>query len=297
MKRIFVGGMGRSGTTISVNMFDNQRECFAVPIETKFLVEEDGLCDLVEAMTNRFSPPTANNAFARFERQMREEVTGNIPSKYADLHQYAPAIFPSYHDALDRFIGVVLNKRYFPDREPLVAAARQFLVETFDYTAHISDKIGWVEKTPTNIWRLEFLRELFPDSYFLHMIRNPLDIYYSLREKSWLPDGLVASLVTFEGYCAALAKQRRRWLADPRFIEVKLENLVAYPKPTMQDIMQRCQLSPMADERMEAVIATMNRYYENKQTKVSRDLNSQDQSLVIEMLQPWAIEFGYQGMR
>lgn len=297
MKRIFIGGMGRSGTTIAVNIFYNHPDCFAVPIETKFLVEEDGFADLVDSMTTRFSPPSAVSAFQRFENQMRNEVTGLSPSKYSDLHQYAPDIFPSYHDALDRFIGVILNRRYYPERATLIAAVRSFARELFDYTAVISDKKCWVEKTPANIWRLDFLREVYPDCYFLHMIRHPLEIYYSLREKGWLPDNLVASMVIFEGYCNALARQRRRWLNDPNFVELKLEQLVQYPGISMQDLVRQMGLSDIPEAGMAAVVKSMEKYYANKETTISRDLPDHERDLVIEMLQPWVIEFGYGGMR
>lgn len=297
MKRIFIGGLGRSGTTIALNIFYHHPDCFAVPIETKFLVEEDGFADLVEAMTIRFSPPASMTAYTRFTRQMRAEVTGEVPSKYGDLHQYSHHIFPSYNDALDRFVGVVLKKRYFPEREPLISAVRAFVQETFDYTAAISNKNCWAEKTPANIWRFDFLRELFPDCYFIHMIRNPLDVYYSLREKGWLSNNLVASLVDFEGVCAALAKRRRRLLADPRFIEIKLEDLVDNPTQTMQKIFRRCDLPLMDGDRMESVINVMNRYYAEKEHRISRDLSEQEWDIVVELLQPWAVEFGWQGMR
>ena len=39
MKRIFIGGMGRSGTSILLHALYCHDAIYAVPIETKFLVE------------------------------------------------------------------------------------------------------------------------------------------------------------------------------------------------------------------------------------------------------------------
>ena len=55
MKRIFIAGLGRSGTTITLSALYHHHQVLAFPVETKFLVEEDGFSALISAMTSDFS--------------------------------------------------------------------------------------------------------------------------------------------------------------------------------------------------------------------------------------------------
>ena len=68
---IFVGGTGRSGTSVLKQLIGTHPAVFAAPNEAKFLVEPDGLIDLVDALSTHWSPWKSERALARFDRFMR----------------------------------------------------------------------------------------------------------------------------------------------------------------------------------------------------------------------------------
>lgn len=294
MKKIFIGGLGRSGTTICLNALYNHPDVCAIPIETKFLVEEDSFCELIRYLTTEFAPGLAEVTFERFNHMMRTLVPGKEPSKFMHQHVLSSDVFPTYHDALDRFIGFVLHRRAFDERGPLVAATRNFINETFGHLTIISDKKHWAEKTPGNIFRTEFLRELYPDCYIIHMIRNPVDIYCSSGDKGWLSQDVSGAIVNFEGYCRALARVRAKHRDDPRFIEVKMEDFVACPPRVMQELAVRLDITPYPDKAIDSVDNKIRTYEAQKVSRYFAGLEPSQVHLMNLVLQPWAAEFGYQ---
>src|SRR5690606_17073550 len=55
LPRIFIGGIGRSGTTILYNAMRTHEQVYALPKEMRLLLDPDGLINLVDALTYRYS--------------------------------------------------------------------------------------------------------------------------------------------------------------------------------------------------------------------------------------------------
>jgi len=292
MKRIFIGGLGRSGTTIALNALYRHEAVYAVPIETKFLVEEDGFADLIAAMTDRFSVAGAAAARQRFEHLMRRQVPGLDDSKFRQQHTLSTCVFQDYDAALDGFISLIQRRRYFPHREPLLAATRRFVADTFDGETIRSDKAVWAEKTPSNIWRIPFLRELWPDCIFVHALRDPRAILLSLRRLGWLPPTMLHAVTIFQGDVAALLEVRRRYRGDPRFIEMRLEEVVADTQGTLGRLAAALGIAQFDAEAAAAVTASMARYYASR-VPAENQLSPDDRDLMVEVLRPAVIELGY----
>lgn len=292
MKRILIGGLGRSGTTIALHALYCHGRIYAVPVETKFLVEEDGFADLLTALTTGFSIASSSVAIDRFTHLMREQVTGSCDSKFHQLADFPSNSFVEYHPAVENFLRLLASRCYFPDSEPLLAATRQFIARLFDAETRRSGKWAWAEKTPSNIWRLPFLRALWPDCIFLHALRDPRDIFLSLMHRGWLPGDFSQALSRFEGYLGRLVEIRRAHRNDPRFVEMRLEDLVANPAATLVALAQSLGLDPFPPAATAALTGTMERYYAQK-TPLSVSLRAEDQSRLTEQLLPLLIELGY----
>ena len=54
-KEIFIGGTGRSGTSILSKHLGSHPDVYQIPFETKFLVDKDGALDLFVALTKNFN--------------------------------------------------------------------------------------------------------------------------------------------------------------------------------------------------------------------------------------------------
>lgn len=65
-KSIFIGGTGRSGTSIMSKYLGTHSNIYQIPIETKFIGDKDGLIDLHTALTTNFNIVQGKVAINRF---------------------------------------------------------------------------------------------------------------------------------------------------------------------------------------------------------------------------------------
>jgi hypothetical protein len=292
MKRIFIGGMGRSGTTIILNALYNHPKINAIPIETKFLVENDGFYDLIRALTNDYSSAATPIAIERFTRLMRLKVTGIMKSSFNDQHALSSNIFCNYEEALDVFIETIIHRTYYDNRVALISATRQFIATLFDTFTLNSDKFSWAEKTPANYWRVNFLRELFPDSYFIHCIRDPRLILLSLIEKKWLPQNIEIAVLTFESMIRSLVIKRRYYLTLPRYYEINLEYLVSHTSESLSFISSSLEIDEYNQDAINNIKNTIKNYYINK-INFPFEISLSEKNLINQTLMPWILELGY----
>lgn len=235
---IFVAGTGRSGTTRVAEIIGQHPAVWHIPPETRFLVDPDGLEDLVHFLSTGHTPFHAAAALARFETLLTRNVAGR-PVPGAMSHVDLPGAFGAerYAEWSRRFLAELtwytfddrstprVMGRYFDDRTELVTRCRSYVAELFAAGAADHGKPAWCEKTPNNLLSMGFLWELFPEARTVHVVRHPVQVAASHLSMAWAPDDV-------EGVCHWLEPMYRRWLAataarDPRCLQVRLEDLAA----------------------------------------------------------------------
>jgi protein-tyrosine sulfotransferase len=107
-----------------------------------------------------------------------------------------------------------------------------------------SGKSRWAEKTPQNIRNLDWILARFPQASVIHVIRDGRDVVCSMRQHPdwrWVAGRWQKMLAprTIDWYA-------RRWLddtaaglswrGDPRYVEVRYEDLVADPPAVLRAI-------------------------------------------------------------
>jgi protein-tyrosine sulfotransferase len=106
--------------------------------------------------------------------------------------------------------------------------------------AHARKSI-WADKTPENITRVDFVWRHFPKARFVHMIRDGRDVACSLRRQSWMKlddrsaDDIAARCAT---YWVERVSTRHRLAGDPRYTELRYEDLVRQPEKTLHALME-----------------------------------------------------------
>ena len=70
LKAIFIGGTGRSGTSILSKYLGTHSQIYQVPIETKFIADKDGVLDLYASLTSNFNIVQGKVAIHRFIKLM-----------------------------------------------------------------------------------------------------------------------------------------------------------------------------------------------------------------------------------
>lgn len=279
-KQIFIGGTGRSGTTILRDLLDSHEDIFAFPCEMRFIIDYNGLINVVDALTTNYSSVQSRESLYYFEELMRKYFTHKYSAPYIGFEFGKMFGEDFYWKRLDKFVGelvvgsfygsdymvfgnciynkfayfirlierlyvaycvkvlhqkrginlwpkrVMKNVKYFVDRGEVCRKVESFVNDLFVNVARGKYKSIWCEKTPSNILHLDFLYELFPDSHFIHIKRDPRGVVQSMQNHSWAnPD------VT--GICIAMKQTYRRWFAlreqidldKYNYLEIKIEEL------------------------------------------------------------------------
>jgi Sulfotransferase family len=207
MPPIFVGGTGRSGTTVTARLLGAHGACHEIPIEVRFITDPGGLCDLAEGRTTlpRFRKRLLNHWHHRRlangeERGLyrvleRSELEAALPALRADL-----------------------------GRDPWRATGL-FVHRLFDPMATAAGSSRWIEMTPPNVQVAPALLRMFPDMHLIHCVRDGRDVACSVAPLTWGPSTPEAALTWWaesleEAFAACDA------LPTDRVLTVRLEDLV-----------------------------------------------------------------------
>ncbi|HEY7951640.1 MAG TPA: sulfotransferase [Solirubrobacteraceae bacterium] len=162
---IFVGGTGRSGTTILGRLLGRQRDYTVIPVEARFHCSPDGLPGVL------LGTVTAQD-FARRVLQEWYHPAGSKERLAAFVER------SDLEDALAHFIA-------HADEDP-AAAGRNLMQELFGAYARFQGRGGWVEMTPINAMHgAPHLARMFPELRFVNVIRDGRDVASSLLAVGW----------------------------------------------------------------------------------------------------------------
>lgn len=92
-------------------------------------------------------------------------------------------------------------------------------------------KARWLEKTPGNILHVPQIFEFWPDAKVIHIVRDPRDVYASLRQiRKW------DTVTTFGNlWCKFLWAGAK---AAPSAYEIRYENIILEPEKTMRAVLE-----------------------------------------------------------
>jgi hypothetical protein len=205
---LFVGGTGRSGTTIAAELVGAHPEVALVPIELRFHVDPGGLCDLAAGVVS----------LEDFQRRMRRRWYERSPSNLGGprgLHVIAER--PVMRRSLRR-----LAERYDADPWGACGAYLSDVVRPF----RLEQGAGtFVEMTPTNARATDGLFRMLPQARLVHMVRDGRDVAASVARRGWGPDTVEEALVWWADTLITIDAASRR--TDPaRVLTLRLEALV-----------------------------------------------------------------------
>lgn len=171
-------------------------------------------------------------------------MIGQHPNIASGLETYWFAIDwdRRYEEAVQERLQRLANFYEFDQDQFVVLVAESpnvyvFLSRFLDTYAARLGKNRWAEKTPGNIQHMDRIVDGWPDAKIVHIIRDPKDIYASLREaKKWDSIGEFT-----ERWCNIVGSvehfRNTLDLNADRYFELRYESLVADPVETTRALL------------------------------------------------------------
>jgi len=185
-------------------------------------------------------------------------------------HPSVAGVFESWLFTKDNGVGSWFTHAHWPpkssglgrflERDQMVAMTQE-VVQRIMSQAIGPEHQFIVEKSPSHLYAIKLIQEIFPGARFIHVLRDGRDVCVSVRAatQSWMPDWKK----TFGGSMTASAKSwhdavRRarnegKILGD-RFLEVRYEELRTDPIPNYKKMFDFCDI-PYDDAILQAIFA------------------------------------------
>lgn len=281
MKQIFIGGTGRSGTTILKKILASHSQVTALPGELRVITDPGGALELIGALSERWSPYNADMAIQRFRRMILDSNRGRSELaltaekvekrafRYLGIssRRYLGLGFAFYFDKqhtlhclneLTDALSHSVVKGSWLGSSPLRLPAKMYeadVVDRVEVERLIADFFNrlyanmsvaaehtyWLDDTPMNLIHADELYRLFPDMRLLHIYRDPRDVVASYKTFAWGGDD-------YGIVARRVANIYRRWrevrkhLPAHTYLEVGLETLSEQREEGLAQIMNFLEL-------------------------------------------------------
>ena len=231
---LFVGGSGRSGTTIAINLLNCHSQVHAsLPREIKYLTSRTGLIDLVygrpigleEAATGvrnnllaRLLPIIGKSKLHYFQENLHGVWWSEVGKKGKARGLIQGIDEQALISAEKNFLANFLSQPEVAARELFYAlSSKQLKSPEIKYFA---------DSTPVNIMQANFISRLFPEALFINMVRDGRDVALSVSNEKWGPSDPYKALEWWSNRVLK-AKIALDQLPQNRALTVRLENLVS----------------------------------------------------------------------
>ncbi len=282
-KPIFIVGSGRSGTTVLYNILSLHKEVCWFSNFTDRNPEKSWL-------------PVLNRA-------VQWPIIGN-QVKHRITHKITPSIRPSEGEVVYRNCGFV-DDRKMEANELTSEMASCFKTHVADHV-RLTGKSRFISKRTANNQRIQLIAKMFPDAYFVHIIRDGRAVANSLFRVPWWRE---IDIWWLEGkadkwdemgrepieLCAQQWKRdveeilNNRHLFGDRYLELNYEQLVTDAPATLKRIMQFCELSVYPD-----FFDYLPNNLKNMNYKWDKNLSAQQKQVVETSIGNFLVELGYE---
>lgn len=225
---IFVGGTGRSGTSILGQVLGIFPEVLLF-MEPRFICDPGGIYDYVSGSSS------AKDLFRCLLVDFRDRclIKNRGVRPAMDDDDFWPTFY-SFEFIKEAVIEHLAEKDRF-------SGARALIDHLFCSGMRAAGRKYWVEKTPHTVMRCNLLWRIFPDMRYIHVFRDPRDIYCSVRNFTWGPTTSKEFVVWYQSIMKDALKSRNS-IPSECYIAIDLSDVADDPIAATERMLQFCRL-------------------------------------------------------
>ena len=280
MQPVFIGGLGRSGTTLLADVMGFHPELSPV-YETAFVVK----------LIRLLSYPAPYHQVCHDVRALMDTWTKHLPHRPDNKREYERYAHGAHHVLFSREYAMHRTQQLLAEiaADPVVAV-RGFVLDLFREHANIDGKPGWVSKVPAYLQHAPVLRLLFPELVMVHIVRDVRDVVASTLTRSWGPR---TARVGAQHWVAGLQSARAFSQRYPgQLVEVRYEDLLREPEGTLRTVFSGIGLE-LPSDLVARYAAAADGFQPSRIGAGRRDLSSEDLRTVAEVAGPTLEAWGY----
>ena len=228
-KPIFILGSHKSGSSLLRSMLDSHRELFVIPTEIHYFQYTGHWVDY----RLRYASPKQMN-----RQSLIESLTKLIEKKNNHVDPYADSMIKGKFN-IPIFKEFIENSCFESNRELFESYVKAIHLSLTG--EHLAKNLHFVEKSVENAEFAVFLRQMFPDCRFIHIVRNPYASLVAIRRsKTKRKYPLMRDLIfSLQNSYYNLYKNQK--LLE-NYLIVKYEDLLLHTKKTMREITNFLQI-------------------------------------------------------
>jgi hypothetical protein len=224
---VFIGGAGRSGTTLVVDMLGLHPRLSPI-YETDFVL-------LLMALA--LEKPTRAKMLQKDIVRIMDEWTKPLPHRPHNKREHEKFHHGAHHILFDRLFAMDQSRRFIEEviGGRAIPGLRALVHSLFAEHCRLDGKPRWINKTPDYVQHLKTLHELFPDLRFIHCIRDGRDIACSVMTRPWGPKTIPEAAAWWKDKIQSGVEFGK---AHPtQYLEVRFEDVVRDPAAQLRRIL------------------------------------------------------------
>lgn len=231
-KQFFIGGTGRSGTSILMKILNGHHELASFG-EVKVLMH--GMSDLQQIIKQ--APENRENIVEAFKHKWSNDYFEFImPFKHDNKDDSRRGLF-QWFDKVDilNCLPILDDLNQSLNIQSAFYVFGVFVQNLFDRYAIKNNKHYWVEKTTANAVYAPALSLCFPNFKIVNMIRDGRDVACSAQNMTW---GIEDPYKAIDWWASELKKSldAQKYLPPDSFLNVRYEDLVDDPETTLKKV-------------------------------------------------------------
>ena len=239
--QVFIGGTGRSGTTILGKIFSMHPD-IVIYQEPNIYHGVDNTPAVSALIKGEIS---IDNFVHNMNNGIRDKLIKSLEFQFEN-----PENFFSPETVLS-FI-----EKSFTPTHTLKDAIAAFVDSLYHHGVEVFQRKYWVDKTPYNMHLADMLNLLFPNMKFIHIIRDPKDVACSYIPRHFGPNDLKTFIPWYKKKMIEGFEVMQR-VPYEKYLIVSLEKLVSEPVSQIKKIFEFTEI-PLPDEYLTAVVSPLN---------------------------------------